>query len=58
MGFKLALNLGLEIGTTKLALSLAEKNLTYVNPLKEGGGLKFNAKFNVIKYSTKFKPLN
>jgi hypothetical protein len=38
MGFKLALNLGLEIGTTKLALSLAEKNLTYVNPLKKGGG--------------------
>jgi len=59
MGFKLALNLGLEIGTTKLALSLAEKNLTYVSHLKEGGGgLKFNAKFNVIKYSTKFKPLN
>jgi len=46
MGFKLALNLGLEIGTTKLALSLAEKNLTYVSHLKEGGGgLKFNAKF-------------
>jgi len=38
MGFKLALNLGLEIGTTKLALSLAEKNLTYVSHLKEGGG--------------------
>ena len=56
MGFKLALNLGLEIGTTKLALSLAEKNLTYVSHLKEGGGgLKFNAKFNA-KFDVKFKP--
>jgi hypothetical protein len=46
MGFKLALNFGLEIGT-KLALSLAEKNLTYGNPLEEGGGGGVNLALNL-----------
>ena len=58
MGFKLALNLGLKIGT-KLVRSLAERSFYMCELLGGGGGggLKFNAKFNV-KFSTKFKPLN
>jgi len=57
MGFKLALNLGLKIGT-KLVRSLAEKSY-YFCELRGGGGggLKLNLKLNV-KFSTKFKPLN
>ena len=47
MGFKLALNLRLKIGT-KLVRSLAEKSFYLCELLGGGGGgLKFNAKFNV-----------